>query len=473
MPVPSATIRVTAPLSPPVRPESVSGTRARIDRAVRAMSVTLLVMTVLLVGYWWVTGGGYRDLSGWTTALTSIGRLTGLVASVLLLAQVLLMARIPMLERAFGQERLARGHRWIGFLSFNLMLAHVGLITWGYAGGRLSRTPAEVWDLTVDYPGMLLAVAGTGCLVLVVVTSVRAARRRLRYESWHLLHLYAYLGVGLALPHQLWTGQDFTGSTARTVFWWGLWITTATCVLVYRIGVPLVRSARYGLRVSNVVSESTDVLSVHVSGRDKGLRPEAGQFFTFRFLSGRGWSRAHPYSLSAAAAGGAFRFTARIVGDGSSMLRHLRPGTRVLVEGPHGRLGARARTRPRVALIGAGVGVAPLRALAEELSYAPGDAVLLYRFTGRPLFDRELRSLADHRGLRVVLLPGHRRAQGSWLGDGVPPMDDTAALTTLIPDIRERDVFVCGPDTWTRDVRRSAQEAGLPANRFHAETFGW
>ena len=67
---------------------------------------------------------------------------------------------------------------------------------------------------------MLLAVAGTACLVMVVVTSVRAARRRLRYESWHLLHLYAYLGVGLALPHQLWTGQEFLASTARTVFWW-------------------------------------------------------------------------------------------------------------------------------------------------------------------------------------------------------------------------------------------------------------
>ena len=59
---------------------------------------------------------------------------------------------------------------------------------------------------------MLLATAGTGLLVMVVVTSVRVARRRLRYESWHLLHLYAYLGVGLALPHQIWTGADFIAS---------------------------------------------------------------------------------------------------------------------------------------------------------------------------------------------------------------------------------------------------------------------
>ena len=81
-------------------------------------------------------------------------------------------------------------------------------------------TPATLWDLTAHYPGMLLALAGTACLFMVVLTSIKAARLRLRYESWHLMHLYAYLGVGLALPHQLWTGQQFTDSPAKTVFWW-------------------------------------------------------------------------------------------------------------------------------------------------------------------------------------------------------------------------------------------------------------
>ena len=49
----------------------------------------------------------------------------------------------------------------------------------------------------------------------------------------------------------------------------------------------------------------------------------------------------------------------------------------MLVEGPYGRLSGRARTRRQVALIGAGVGITPLRALAEGLDYAPGEAVLL------------------------------------------------------------------------------------------------
>jgi predicted ferric reductase len=449
-------------------------TRARTDAAVRAAAATLLWLALTLLAGWWSAGGGVADLGGWETGLTALGRLTGLLSSLLLLVQVLLMARVPVLERAFGQDRLARLHRLVGFTSFTLLIAHVGLVTWGYAAGRLAATPATFWELTVDYPGVLLAVAGTACLVMVVVTSVRAARRRLRYESWHLLHLYAYLGVGLALPHQLWTGQDFLASPAVTALWWALWAATVAAVLVFRVGLPLARSARHRLRVTSVVPEGDGVLSVYLTGRDLARLPvEAGQFLTWRFLTGPGWTRAHPWSLSAAPDGHSLRITVQDAGDGSAALGSLRPGTRVLVEGPYGRLSARVRTRPRVALVGAGVGIAPLRALAEGLDAAPGDVVLLYRFTGRPLFDAEFAALAAERGLQVRHLPGHRRAEGSWLGDGVDGLDDAAALRALVPDVADRDVYVCGPEGWADDVRRAAAAAGVPGARVHVESFGW
>jgi predicted ferric reductase len=457
----------------PESPVRLDARRARTDSGVRTAALVALWGSLLLVSYWWATGGGIQALTSWADGLTSAGRLTGLLASALLLVQVLLMARVPVLERAFGQDRLAKVHRLVGFWSFDLMVAHIGLITWGYASGELSRTPGELWDLTVTYPGMLLAVAGTACLVMVVATSIKLARRRLRYESWHLLHLYAYLGVGLALPHQLWTGQDFLASTGRTVFWWGLYIAAAGAVLVWRVALPLWRTARASLRVTSVVREGAGVVSVYMAGRPGAVPVEAGQFYNFRFLTGRGWSRANPYSLSAAPDGRSLRITAKVVGDGSAALTRLHRGTRVLVEGPYGRLSARARTRPRVALIGAGVGVTPLRALAEALEYAPGDAVLLYRFSGRPLFERELQVLAAERGLQVLWLPGPRRAPGSWLGRGVGSASDLTALRYWVPDIAERDVYVCGPEPWADDVRRTTEAAGLPADRFHVESFGW
>ena len=450
------------------------GARARLDAGVRLAAGSTLWLSLLLVTWWWVTGGGIVQLGGWVSGLQSVGRITGLVAAVLLLAQVVLMARVPVLEHAFGQDELARVHRIVGFTSFNLMLAHIVLITWGYAAGSVTAAPATLWNLVVDYPGMLLATAATLCLVMVVVTSIRAARRALRYESWHLLHLYAYLGVGLAIPHQLWTGADFTSSPGRQVFWWSAWIAAAGSVLVWRVGLPLWRNLRHDLRVAAVVPEGDGTVSVHVTGRAlHRLGAEAGQFFHWRFHGRPGWTRANPYSLSAAPDGRSLRITVQDVGDGSGAAAGLAVGSRAFVEGPYGRLSPRARRHPKVLLIGAGVGITPLRALAEGLEYDPGDALLLYRTSSAPIFVDELTALAQQRGLVVWGLPGRRRRPDSWLGSGVEAPTDLAALTSWVPDVAERDVYVCGPGPWADLVLRDLRAAGVPEAHIHLETFGW
>lgn len=464
----------------PVRPRGPRvthrqfGNPAQQDERLRLLGGSLLWISLLTVTYWWVARGGVQDLRGWTTGLDSTGRLTGLLASDLLLIQVLLMSRLPWLERPYGQDRLARIHRVVGFTSFNLMLAHVGLITWGYAAGKLLATPGTLWTLTLNSPGMLLAGAGTACLVMVALTSMRASRAQLRYESWHLLHLYAYLGVGLALPHQLWTGQEFMSSTPATIYWWGLWGLAIAAILVFRVSLPLWRSARHRLHVTAVTHEIPGTISVHMAGHAlHRLHWEAGQYFTWRFLTREGWTRGHPYSLSSAVNGRDLRITVKVLGDGSAALAALQPGTRVIIEGPYGRLTARSRTRQGLVFFGAGVGITPLRALAEELDYRPGEAVFVQRFGEAPLFDKELEALSRERGMGLLRLPGRRRTADSWLPVGVPSGDDLSLLRAWIPDIADRDLFLCGPDEWTAAVSRTALDAGVPIAQIHIESFRW
>jgi predicted ferric reductase len=136
-----------------------------------------------------------------------------------------------------------------------------------------------------------MAFAATAALAAVTVSSVRRARAGVRYESWHLIHLYAYLGVGLALPHEVWTGTEFTSSTMATIFWWVLHTATAGSILTWRVAVPLWRSRRHDLVVQGVVREAPGIVSVHLRGRDLDLLgAAAGQFFTWRFRSGQGWT---------------------------------------------------------------------------------------------------------------------------------------------------------------------------------------
>jgi ferredoxin-NADP reductase len=299
----------------------------------------------------------------------------------------------------------------------------------------------------------------------------------LRYETWHLLHLYAYVGIGLSIPHELWTGADFLTSTAARAYWIGAYSLAAGALLVFRVGQPLWRTVRHDLRVGAVERESDDVVSVRVHGRHLHRLPvRSGQFFVWRFLDRDGWSRGNPFSLSAAPRSDELRITAKDLGDGSRRLADLVPGTRVLVEGPYGRLTGEHRVTDKVVMLACGIGITPLRALLEDLPYSPGDATLLYRARSEPdlVLREELEQLAARRGVDVHYVLGSRiQSRRSWLPHGAERFRDRDVLLHLVPDLLQRDLFVCGPQEWTDAVVRSARRAGLPKEQLHQERFAW
>jgi predicted ferric reductase len=442
------------------------------DAAAVLAGLSLLVVTAL-----WVSNGGVQQIGGGGSAsISALGRLTGLLAADLLLLQVLLMARVPLAERAFGLDRLAHWHRWTGFTSFHLMLAHIVLIVIGYAAADHANQFTELWSMIISYQGMLLATAGTVLLIMVAGTSIRAARRRLRYESWHLLHLYAYLGVGLALPHQLWTGTDFIASPAATAYWWTLYAVAAGAVVFYRVVVPIWRNSRHRLTVSHVVPEGPGVTSIYLHGRHLDRLPvRSGQFFQWRFLDGPGWSRSHPYSLSAVPYNGMLRITVKDLGDGSARVAKLRPGTRVIFEGPYGKLTGETYTGGPVVMLACGIGITPLLALLGELPYRKREATVVYRARSEDemAFRGELDWFVRHRGVRLVQLLGARADRPSWLPASLAHLDDVAALRQVAPDIAESQVYVCGPQAWADAAGTAARSAGVSADRLHTEQFSW
>jgi ferredoxin-NADP reductase len=293
----------------------------------------------------------------------------------------------------------------------------------------------------------------------VAITSGVIVRRRLRYETWYFIHLYTYLAIALAFSHQIATGKDFVGDPAARAYWTALYLVTLGALVVFRLAVPLVRDAKHRLRVERVVEETPRVVSIWITGnRLDRLRAEAGQFFLWRFLTRDRWWQAHPFSLSAAPDGRHLRITVKDSGDFSRELRLLRPGTRVLVEGPFGAFTADSRTRDRVVLIAGGVGITPARALLETM---PGDITLIYRATepDELVLRDELDDLARERGAEIHYLVGN--------GGDLSPN----ALTRLVPDIAERDAFVSGPPAMVDAMRDALREAGVPGRHIFSERF--
>ncbi|MEG8278843.1 ferredoxin reductase family protein [Streptomyces sp. AHA2] len=396
-----------------------------------------------------------------SNALIVLGRLTGLYAALLMAFQLLLVARLPWFDRRIGMDRLTSWHRWTGMSVLWLLLAHAVFVVLGYAHSSSLDPLDQLVDLAGTVEGVLRAIVALGLLLVVGAVSARAARRRLAYETWHFIHLYTYVAVVLAFTHQVAAGTTFTSSPAATAYWYGVWGAALGSVFAGRLVLPLWRNLRHRLRVTAVVPENDDVVSVYVTGRDLGRLPaRAGQFFLWRFLTRDRWWQANPFSLSAAPDGRTLRLTVKRAGAGSAALRHLRPGTRVFAEGPYGAFTTLHRTRPDAVLIAGGVGVTPIRALLEELD---GHAVVIYRVAADrdAVLHGELSDLARAKGADLHVVTG-------------PPVPDRLAageLARLVPDIAGRDVYLCGPPPMMTAVLASLRALGVPRPQIHFERF--
>jgi predicted ferric reductase len=416
--------------------------------------VNLLILETLIV-----TSG-----TGKNPTLT-VAKFFGLHAAMIMMLQVLLIARLPWLDRRIGMDRLTVWHRWVGFTLFWTVLTHASIVVLGYA--RLDDAPyLTTFRALAGVGASLIGMLAAATIVVIAATSIRYVRRRLPYEAWHAVHMRVYLVIGLGIVHQALEGTTFTASTASTIYWWALWTLVIVALLAGRVVLPLWRNQVHQFRVAAVVPESDSVVSVHVTGRHLDRLPaRAGQFFIWRFPGHHGWWRANPFSMSAAPDGRSLRLTAKAVGATSAGLRHLPVGSRVFAEGPYGAFTGLQRTREATLLIAGGVGITPIRALLEE---TPGPVVVLYRVHSEAdavLLD-EVRELAAERGAQVHVLAGRT-------GAGSPPNTPFApdSLRALVPDITDRDVFVCGPPAMTDAVLRSLRELKVPPLQVHAEKF--
>ncbi len=456
--------------SSPARPTAKPGPRRTRSRPgpAPAPRVTDALATIAGIGLgvaiamalWGESLGALRVPGGWVTLAARLAALTG---TYLMLVMVVLMSRIPWLERSVGQDRLVRWHRRIGGWPIGLIALHIVLVTWGYAEASSVGFFKQFWTFLVRYPDIPESLAAFALLVTAGVTSAKIARRRLKYETWWIVHLCTYLALGLAFFHQIRIGVMFLTSPVLRVVWIAIWVAVVVSVVSFRVAIPVWRNLRHRLRVGSVVQEAPDVYSVIVAGRQLSqLAVSGGQFFQWRFLAPGLWWHAHPYSLSALPRPPFLRVTIKGLGDQSRAVARLKKGTRVIVEGPYGTFTRHRLTTRRVVLIGAGVGMTPLRALLEDLPPSTDVSVVVRaKSADHVVHGREVADLVAQREGHYFELVGSR--------DEVRL--DERALRGLVGTLHDADVYVCGPAEFTEAVVATARRLGARPTRLHFETF--
>jgi predicted ferric reductase len=435
--------------------------RVGIGRAAVVVGVLGLVAVVVLG----VTSEASADLHARGGVAMFLGGMLGLVGMYLALVQLLLISRIPHLERILGQDGLVRWHRRVGPWPIVLLSAHAIVITIGFAQTARTGVLHELGDFLSAYPDMLAAVVGLGLMLMAGVASVGALRRRMRRETWWVLHLYMYLALALSFAHVLALGPTFVGHPFTQVVWALVWASTAGVVLTYRFALPVARSLRHRLRVAEVHQEAPGIVSVICTGRHLDrLRISGGQFFAWRFLARGLWWQAHPYTVSALPRPPYLRITVRKLGDHSAAVSRLRPGTRIAIEGPYGAVTSEARLHEKVVLVAGGIGITSIRAVLEDLPKKAQPIVIVRAPEESQLVLREeMAALVRKVGGTLHELVGTRASTGGA----------RKFLRQLVPDLAQRDVYVCGPEGFVHDVVDAARALGVHRRCVHYEVYQW
>lgn len=427
---------------------------------------------VVVLVFWWHASGHTT-----TTAKASIelaaGNLTGLLGTYAILWQLVLLGRLTFLENVFGLEKLTWLHKWNGYVALTLILLHSIFLIWGFGAFAHAGFIKQFLDFLFSWEDVLKATLGTAILLVAVLMSVGIVRRGFKYETWYFVHLFIYLAILLAFSHQLSVGSDLAGNLPFQIFWYTIYVAAIGILLVWRFGRPFWMLYRHQFRVEKIVHETPDMISIYISGRDLDqLRYQPGQFMIWRFLSKPLWWQAHPFSISTAPNGRRLRCTVKQLGDFTRQLPDMKPGTLVLVDGPHGNFTADRTSSPRLLLIAGGSGITPLRALLEQLPVTAQDVVLVYAARNKAdlALRSEIEALAAKAKAKVTVryllsaesVPGIRRGA----------LDD-ANLHELVPDVASREVMLCGPPAMMDAVSTVLRHAGVPHSAVHTERFAY
>jgi len=428
------------------------------------MGIILIWAAVVLVSAVTLGTVVFAGPAGGAEILDALGRAAGIIGLVMLLLAAALSARVPGFDRWFGGlTRLWKTHHRLGAGSLVLLLAHPLLLALsssqeglGTAVGLLFP-PLNEWQVWSGWLALLL--------MMVFLAPSLAFFGHPDYRRWKLLHRLAGPALILALVHAWQYGRTLPADADK----W-LWLVLAA-LAVGAVAWRFVFSRRIGrLRytVTRVIAVANNLVELVLApaGRRR-LEYDAGQFVYMapfdRGLSA-GYGEEHPYTLSSSPDEEVLRIAIKDLGDASRAIQSIRPGSRVTIEGPYGAFFP-DRAPARQLWIAGGIGITPFLGRARHLlgKAEPVDVRLVYcvQDEARARFLDELCAIAERvDGFEVIPHFFYRRG----------PLDEEF-LNTRVPDLGEREAFICGPPGLNKLARRLVAGAGVGRKRIHIEEF--
>ena len=431
-------------------------------------SAYLLLVTILvLTEYVWLTSSGSLLHAPGSGIYLALGRLTGLLLGLSILFQFVIIGRVGWMEKTFGLDKLSKLHHITGFTTVLFLFAHPIFLAIAYRWGDGSSFFGKIISLISMGDDVTSAAFGALLFIIVAATSVYVLLKKLKYEYWYGIHMLAYAGLVISFNHQLELGGDLHTVTGK-LMWVGLFVWAGITYIWFRFIKPLINFGYHRFYVKEIIEETDKVRSIRISGKHMNeCTYQPGQFVIVRFFAKGIWWEAHPFSISVGEGRGDLRITVKMLGDYTKkMWDAIHIGTQIFIDGPHGVFGNSIASAQKILCIAGGVGITPIRSVTQEAVRLHKNIKVLASFSNsKEAFCEQ----------EIAQLVGNENMQSVYTREN--PYDEQkkgithSTVLDFCPDVRERDIYICGPVPFMEHIKRMLKSQGVSKNRIHYEKF--
>ncbi|MBI2409714.1 ferric reductase-like transmembrane domain-containing protein [Candidatus Kaiserbacteria bacterium] len=427
-----------------------------------ADGIAIAILAIIPIVIWlFIKPIGPRFASVPTT-LRSAGQAAGLLGFALLSLNFVLSARLPFLDKIFtGLNKAYVKHHSVGVLAFSLILLHPLFLTLQY----LFFSPAAAFAFLFSFTdtGVVLGeLALASFIVLMVITLYL----KFKYENWKATH--KFLGVVLILGtiHVLLMPTDVTANIVLRYYLLAL-ATAGGLAYAYRTVFSLYKAREYRYAVKEVRKVSADVAELVLAPLGRKMRFSPGQFVFLRFETGGTLSQSHPFSLTSSPNDAKLSMGVKKLGDFTSLLSDVKPGTTSRLEGPFGAFSFNKVPGKKQLWLAGGIGITPfvsmVRWIKQNMSILNGYEIELWysvKTREEAAYAPEIEELARKESrFRFHVHASEERGRLS------------AHVVAGDKDVSDMEIFLCGPQGFMTALRTQFESLGVRRDRIHSEEF--
>jgi len=419
---------------------------------------SLIIISVPLA--LWGTYSQLADPSTLRGALTLGAKICAFAGFAGFAWSLILGTRLRVIESLFGGlDKVYLAHRIIGGTSVILVLMHPIFLSARSIAGN--RSLLNLWNpLSADF---YLAMGIVGFLVAAIVTII-TYWVKVKHQTFIQIHrFFGWVIIPFMLHTFLSHGAIASNGPLRR-YMLILSILGVIAFFYHSIfGAWLVRKYRYKVMA---VKQFGDAVELDLKPRLRPMAFTPGQFAYVTLKDDDLDSESHPYSFSSSNRERLVKFVVKNLGDYTANLSKVDVGDEAYLRGPHGSFSYLNTKNKKQVWIAGGIGVSPFLSMARSLRKNSAYDIEMFYCTkthSEQVFFNDLNKIAKK----------HKRFNLRGICEDEQGFLTAERIQAIVPDLNERDVFICGPPIMMQSLQQQLIEKGLLGDQIHFEQFSY